>query len=549
MAADELFILWAADADILTFIAMGWPTPLNVLDPRIGWMRIDNGGNQFKPDSNERKGYSLLDAARAFRVPAIPDSVKKYWRDIAIRGGPFTQEEKTGLVRYCRSDVDCTVRILLKLWEEAGYDDHRTFKQALIFGRYMAAAARCYVVGIPLNMPAIKRLIRHAGAARLGVIETKRDIFPIYRPDGSLSHQMYANFLRDQGWLSRWPRTLTGQLSTSDETFEAMEERWPLAGELRRFRIFIDQLRTFDLPIGADGRSRVSLRAFGTLTSRNNTAKGGGFILAKHSVFRYFLQPPRGRALILVDWSAQELHIVARRSRDPKLIEIVESGRDPYIELAIAAGLASPGADETTNPEARAMGKIIQLALLYGAGPGLIADATGKTLEEARAFLKRQRETFRPLFAWSDRKARKALACKELTTPLGWTVRFRPETSTRSPERSGRNFCVQGCGADAMRLLMIRLTEAGYAVCAVIHDGFLIECDADEADGVLAAVTAIMDRCSIDLIGAPIPVKAKIFRWPENYHEGKTKVAELFETIMRLIDEAEEAEATRRCVA
>jgi hypothetical protein len=354
MAADELFILWAADADILTLIAMGWPAPLNVVDPRVGWMRIDNGGDQFKPGGKEKKGYSLLDAARTFHVPAIPDSVKKYWRDIAIRGGPFTEEEKTGLIRYCRSDVDCTVRVLLELWDAAGFADSRTFHQALIFGRFFTAAARCYVTAIPLNMPAMKRLIRHAGAARLGLIQAKGDTFPIYRPDGTFSHKMFARFLHNRGWLSRWPRTLSGQLSTSEETFETMEERWPLAGELGRFRTFIDRLRTFDLPIGDDGRNRVSPRAFGTLTSRNNTAKGGGFIFAQHSVFRHFIQPPKGRALIVVDWSAQELHIAARLSGDPKLIEIVEGGRDPYIELAIVAGLARPGANEETNPEARA---------------------------------------------------------------------------------------------------------------------------------------------------------------------------------------------------
>ena len=39
-----------------------------------------------------------------------------------------------------------------------------------------------------------------------------------------------------------------------------------------------------------------------------------------------------------MDWSSQELHIAARLSRDPKLIEIVTSGRDPYIELAIMVG-------------------------------------------------------------------------------------------------------------------------------------------------------------------------------------------------------------------
>ncbi len=119
-----------------------------------------------------------------------------------------------------------------------------------------------------------------------------------------------------------------------------------------------------------------------------------------------------------MDWSAQELHIAARLSGDPKLIEIVTNGKDPYISLAVMVGLAPEGATEESNPEARGIGKIMQLAMLYGAGPGLIARGTGMTLESARAFLQRQRQTFKRFFAWSDRKAMRAVTCKPLTTPL-----------------------------------------------------------------------------------------------------------------------------------
>jgi hypothetical protein len=66
MAKDELFILYAADADILTFIAMpGWPVPLAVVDPRVEWIRIDNGGDQYKPGRREKKGYSSTPPGRS----------------------------------------------------------------------------------------------------------------------------------------------------------------------------------------------------------------------------------------------------------------------------------------------------------------------------------------------------------------------------------------------------------------------------------------------------------------------------------------------------
>ena len=291
--------------------------------------------------AGKRKAIPCWTRARAFRVPAIPESVKKQWRDVAIRGAPFTEEEKQGLLRYCRTDVDLTARVLTAMWDDAGLADQRILRQALIRGRFQAAAASCYATGIPLCTPEVKRLTRYAREARLGLIRHKVDIFPVYREDGTFSHRQFARLLHQHGQLSRWPRTPGGALSTSETAFEAMADEWPLAGEFGRFRTLLDQLKTFDLPIGEDGRTRVHLRSFGTKTSRNNTAKGGGFIFAQNSVFRHLIQPPTGRALIVVDWGAQELHIAARLSRDPKLVEIATSGRDPYIGLAIMAGLAA----------------------------------------------------------------------------------------------------------------------------------------------------------------------------------------------------------------
>ena len=163
--------------------------------------------------------------------------------------------------------------------------------------------------------------------------------------------------------------TPTGQLSTSEATFERMAEEWPLAGELPKIRILVDKFKVFDLPIGKDGRARTSLWAYGTKTGRNNTAKGGGFIFAKDAAFRHLIQPPQGRALILVDWSAQELHIAARLSGDPKLIEIVTNGKDPYISLAVMVGLAPKGATRKAIRKRAASARLCSLPCCTGRDP------------------------------------------------------------------------------------------------------------------------------------------------------------------------------------
>ena len=54
-------------------------------------MRIDNGGDQFKANGKEKKGYSLLDAAKRFRISAIPAASRRLALDCdpgcAVHGG------------------------------------------------------------------------------------------------------------------------------------------------------------------------------------------------------------------------------------------------------------------------------------------------------------------------------------------------------------------------------------------------------------------------------------------------------------------------------
>ena len=166
-------------------------------------------------------------------------------------------------MHYCRTDVDLTVRVLMAMWDDLGLSDPRTFQQALIRGRYLAAAASCYATGIPLCMPDVKRMTRYAREARLGLIRNQANVFPVYRSDGTFSHQLFARFLRQTRAIGKLAANADGRaLHFGEDVREGWRTEWPLAGELGRFRTLLDQLKTFDLPIGPDGRARVQLTGF-----------------------------------------------------------------------------------------------------------------------------------------------------------------------------------------------------------------------------------------------------------------------------------------------
>ena len=96
MTPDVLFILFEGDADALAFMSVGWPAPLNVLDPRIIWKKLDNGAREIGADG-KKKTYGLYGGADAFGLPHLPAAIKDACRDLAIRGGPFTKDEQLDL--------------------------------------------------------------------------------------------------------------------------------------------------------------------------------------------------------------------------------------------------------------------------------------------------------------------------------------------------------------------------------------------------------------------------------------------------------------------
>ena len=189
-----------------------------------------------------------------------------------------------------------------------------------------------------------------------------------------------------------------------------------------------------------------------------------------------------------------------------------------------------------SNPKGRAAGKIVQLAMLYGIGARTFGLKTGKSQASSGAFLANVRATFARFYSWSDAIVARAMSGRPLKTSLGWTLRFRDGTSTKSPARTARNFVMQATAADMMRIVMIRATEAGICVCAVLHDGFFIEADEAEIEGEARRMRAIMDEISMMVIGAVIPVDAATFAWP-NCYEPDDDDAAVYATIMRLLEE------------
>jgi hypothetical protein len=94
-----------------------------------------------------------------------------------------------------------------------------------------------------------------------------------------------------------WPLTPTGKLKTDAETLRAMAARCSAVAEFCHSKITLNQLKSFELSVGDDGRSRCMLSAFASKTSRNQPSNTA-FAFGLNAAFRSLIKPAPGQALV-----------------------------------------------------------------------------------------------------------------------------------------------------------------------------------------------------------------------------------------------------------
>jgi DNA polymerase I-like protein with 3'-5' exonuclease and polymerase domains len=530
----ELFIAWAADADIGALLALGWPPPLCVVDLYAEHIRARNG----LPRQDKKDG--LLQALSYFNEDAIGVEEKESMRALAIRGAPFTEQEKKDLLAYCQSDVDATERLFFRVWHKASLYNPKTFKQTIWRGRYLGAVAVMRAIGVPLDTALLQRLTHHWAELKLALIDKYGSRYGVYA-DGHFKHKLFAEFLEQWELLSLWPRTRSGRLAMDDDTFEDMADKFPrVAGgalkQLRQLRYIQSKLKLIKLEVGSDGRNRVYLAPFRTKTSRN-APTNSGFIYGPFKGLRNLIKPPRGRALAICDWAAQEFGTAAALSGDGAMWEVYATG-DPHLATAKWFGLAPPDATRESHEAEREMCKALNFGVLYGMTAHGLSIRAGISIMTAENLIAQHHARFPDCRRWMERNVDKALLGYPLTTWGGWTLCYPPMSGANALARTAQNYLVQANAAEMMRYAAILATESGISVCCPIHDAFLIEASAEEIHDVEATMCRLMGDVSEIILGSGYRIevrpdpndKPKIFTWPHRYHEKSG--LELFNTLV-----------------
>jgi len=486
---DAVIVAYYASAEVACHLALGWPVPRNIVD-LFAEFRCQTNGRQLAA------GAGLLGALVHYGEDAMAAADKQEMRELALRGGPWTAEERAALLDYCAADVEALRRLLLAM------DAHLDVPRALLRGRYMAAVAAMEHRGVPVDLAMLERLRRHWQGLRLRLIEEVDLDFGVY-VDGTFSVALFRRWLGQHDIA--WPLTDTGRLRLDKETFALMALRHPQLESLRQLRSSVAKLRTTDLEVGVDGRNRTMLRPFQAKTGRNQPSTTR-FIFGPARWLRALIKPPAGRSLCYIDYEQQEFGIAAALSCDPAMLAAYATG-DPYLAFARQAGAVPPGATAATHPVERKQFKECALGVQYGIGARSLALRLGITELQARDLLRLHRRTYPVFWAWSDRVVDHATLSGHLHTVLGWRLAVRgrfdgPSGSWQPPNpRSLRNFPMQANGAEILRLACIAATEAGIEVVAPVHDALLIEAPTEAIDEAAARTAQVMELAAAAVLG------------------------------------------------
>jgi DNA polymerase-1 len=514
---DALFVAYYSSAEIGCHLTLRWPVPERVLDLFTEFRNHTNGTPTVG-------GAGLLGALAHYGLDSIGTVEKEEMRDLVLRGGPWSDVERTAILDYCESDVAALARLLPVMIAQVD------LPRALLRGRYMAAAARMERNGVPIDVSTLELFRFNWSQIQDQLIAEIDTNYRVY--DG-------RTFKADRftAWLAEvgipWPRLESGRLDLSDDAFREMARGYPILAPLRELRTALSEMRLSDLTVGRDGRNRTIISAFRARTGRNQPSNTK-FIFGPSVWLRGLIKPPSGYAIAYIDWAQQEFGVAAALSRDPLMMTAYDSG-DPYLAFAKQAGAAPADATKATHTTVRDQFKSTVLAVQYGMGADALAQRIGQPPIRARELLRLHKETYRVFWRWSDAAVDHAMLTGSLHTVFGWRV----QVPTVANERSLRNFPMQANGAEMLRLACCLATERGIEVCAPVHDAVLICAPLDRIDANATRMQQAMAEASrIVLDGFELGTDEKIVRYPDRYMDDRGTV--MWGRVMKLIEERQQ---------
>jgi hypothetical protein len=118
-----------------------------------------------------------------------------------------------------------------------------------------------------------------------------------------------------------------------------------------------------------------------------------------------------------------------------------------------------------------------------------------------------------------------------IAAPMGWQMIVGSQTKPRTL----LNWMMQAAGGELLRAAVVKLSRAGFAICATAHDSVMLQVPLDRLADRVRHAQEIMERCSLSLTrGILVRTKAQIVLPGERLLTKKTRPT--WDRINALID-------------
>ena len=482
---------------------------------------------------NSIPSASLKDAAEALGLPAKGELKTN---NIKI----LSKEQEQQLAEYCIRDTDLCHDIFhatLKYFPDSQWDIMDWTVRAFLEPQLVIDGKKCEDV-YHSSIENKNRLIANAGV-EASVLR---------------SNQQFAHLLRVEGFPVPEKKNKTGKLipalSLQDKEFSEMSQsKNPRLQQLYLARVAAKQTLEETRAKKMWDISKISKYCFDVIFSgaqQTHRFSGGSGCAGnpqnfkRGSELRAAIAVPKGKTLVVADFSNIELRVLAFLSRDPELMSAIYNKEDVYCKFA--SKIYGREITKQNDKKERALGKAAVLGLGYGMGAEKFRNAvyaqTGEMLsvEFAKNVVKLYREAYTgvPKFWHTCEKVLEHIASGSGSFPgipflrlkqnmillpsqlpikfnnlrFKWKQmfgRYKKEwTYDRYKSKAGEmdatkiyggmlteNLC-QGIAGDICKETIKRLIEYGYPPSGQVHDELLVVCDEDEVEKVKFLVASAM---------------------------------------------------------
>ena len=369
-----------------------------------------------------------------------------------------------------------------------------------------------------------------------------------WKREDKVCRKYLSDYLRSKGMLGGWHRTPKGELSMTQgdlaEAFKLSDHVYvdgfggdyaALAAKINTYNGIMKDgddswFATLDRK---DARMRYrSLRPFTSKTGRCQPQTSRGFVPGWDKSLHCVLNPPKGKWLVELDFSAEETFIQAQVFSDDRYHEIY-CAKDTYLWMGAQLGMIPRNEYETMTVkelkakygEIRKRLKTFTLAIGYGAGVQKLSSKVGLPVDEIEELCDRVKTDVFPrstdVRAYVENKIMSddPDRTRVLWLQGGWHTIMPSDTHGMSPN-APLNFPIQGTGSTILHRLVVELERLCIECVATVHDAvwFMV----NEGDvGTIELARATMERVANETLGVKAGEKGIRIGEPEIIKHGE----------------------------